>query len=274
MKKLFAIVLAIAVMFALCVPAMAVKSPEEPDVKSYNVTVFNGKTTNTSQVKSNETVIAVANETEGAFQKWEITGTYDIVEGSLTSKTLKVTPKSDLTINAVLDKTDVVSNPKEIEVNVDGKIVKVVVNGNKFTGKSKVTVVKGKGTDGKNTTASVSWNNNQANVIYNEEKNQVTVEPLTDKGEFNSWTIYVASTDANGKRVYEVASSVHDYVLVNTDGNKLTIVPLSPDLIICANYNGVTTSPKTGDNLVIFAIFLAVLSLAGISLSTKKILSK
>ena len=80
--------------------------------------------------------------------------------------------------------------------------------------------------------------------------------------------------DENGKTTYvEAIEGIH-YTIASGSltSDVLTIVPLG-DVVICGNYNGKTTSPKTGDYSVYFAL-IALLSLAGVAVASKKVFSK
>ena len=126
MKRIFSIALVLAVMFALAINVCAADSPQGVDYYKISVGYFpsDGSLGDASSDKDkiaiteNEDGTVTLTATEkgtGAFIKWVITGDYDIVTGSLTSKTLTVKPKSDIHADAYFEapgKTpDTPSNP-------------------------------------------------------------------------------------------------------------------------------------------------------------------
>lgn len=152
------------------------------------------------------------------------------------------------------------------------------------------------------------------NVKHGAKNNKVTINADPDKGTFDNWSIYIITTDSEGNRKYKDATISYDYELIINDPNiteadieakineflkkkNLTVLPKS-DIIICGNYNGKFTSPldgkqyntkeeifkltppadkndspKTGDNASLLFLF-ALLSFAGLTVCTKKVLSK
>ena len=114
MRKLVSIALVLVMVFAMTVSASALISPGAKD--HFGITVgtspSDGSLGSAStdkdsvQVTENEdgTVTLTAEEKgNGKFSHWEIEGDYDIVEGSLTSKTIVIRPKSDIHAVAVFE---------------------------------------------------------------------------------------------------------------------------------------------------------------------------
>ncbi len=83
----------------------------------------------------------------------------------------------------------------------------------------------------------INGENAKPNVSNNDGTKNVTVEADPDKGDFDEWVIY----KADGKTL---AVEGVDYKIVkgSLKDEKLVILPLK-GIIICGNYNGVTTKP-------------------------------
>lgn len=105
MKKVFALMLALVIVASLAVSVSAATSYSSPvPVSYYNIStsVVGTGSANGDPIKveanTDGTSTLTASEVSGggAFVKWELTGEYDIVEGSLTSKVLVIRPKSDV----------------------------------------------------------------------------------------------------------------------------------------------------------------------------------
>lgn len=58
----------------------------------------------------NDVVTLVATEEKSPFIRWDILGTYEIVQGNLTSKNLQLKPKSDLVIIGIFQSKDFKTN--------------------------------------------------------------------------------------------------------------------------------------------------------------------
>lgn len=128
MKKITALVLAVLLVFALSVSAFALESPTAPKAWSINVSVKGQGSANSgiASIDPNnpEVVILQAQETTGAaFVRWEITGPYTIVSGSLTTPTIKIMPSGDISAVAIFEggetQVDVVK-PTEQPGNTSG----------------------------------------------------------------------------------------------------------------------------------------------------------
>lgn len=106
MKKISAIVLVLAMMFALATTAFAVSSPvggKEYDIKTYVVSDVDG--TSSFQwykiIPEGDNIrLIVDDKYINSFIKWVIEGEYEIVEGSLTDKEIVIRPKGDVSAYA------------------------------------------------------------------------------------------------------------------------------------------------------------------------------
>lgn len=111
MKKLIAILVSVFVLVSLCVtmavPAMAATpSAEGEEVFKINVSSFaeGTKTPGSYKVEKDGTItLTISKDRDYDFVKWAIDGDYEIVSGSLTSKTLVIRPLSDLDIEEAYD---------------------------------------------------------------------------------------------------------------------------------------------------------------------------
>lgn len=272
MKKVLALVMILAISLCLVIPASAdvVDSPSA-DVY-YTVTYYgvNGIADgSTASVKKDSDITVNAKSGSDPFIRWNIAGTYTPVNGSETDIAMTLKVQSDLTITGVYKST-------------------VTDTDSNQNGGYDVTIVSGltENPDGDN---SAQWIGGHAFVTYDSERNELTATPDPSKGTFNSWSIYVVTYTPDGKKVYNAAvAGKHYKIVVNgqplTDeemnknleellaSERITIIPLA-DLVICCNYNGKITSPKTFDYTPFF-IMLALLSLAGVAFASKKVLSK
>ena len=318
-----------------------------PDV-SYRVTcvgVSGLKNGGIITVNRGESFTVTPNETLGTFVKWGVTGSYDIVSGSLNEKTLTLTPKSNLVVIAST-------------VNIKpGQNSPTDTNN---SGNYDVTAGSGAVPTNNGSAAAGSWTGNGSVIGFNSKHNQITVEKDDTKGNFERWTVVQQVTDESGetttiptepgvgyvpvidpdefgKTLPGTVTSGEDYKavanelkaameevekeakeedkgtntanatspakeryikafenyvsIVASKTNKtvsqvindilkspvLTIIPLA-DIIIYGNYSGQgtgeqTTSPKSGDYSVYF-VLIALFSLAGIAVTSKKVFSK
>ncbi len=111
MKKVLAILVSVFVLVSLCavmaVPAMAATySAEGEEVFKVNVSSFadGTKAPGNYKVEKDGTItLTISEDREYDFVKWAIDGEYEIVSGSLTSKTLVIRPLSDLDIEEAYD---------------------------------------------------------------------------------------------------------------------------------------------------------------------------
>ena len=113
MKRIVTLLLAVILMLGVCMPVAAVASPTP--VEYYSIQVgLQGKgyveTDKTGvQAESDEVVTLWAREflnedtgqVEIPFIRWDITGSYNIVEGDLNSTILKIIPYSDIVATAI-----------------------------------------------------------------------------------------------------------------------------------------------------------------------------
>ncbi len=200
MKKIIALILAVAVVFALCIPALAVESPVAKVY--YNVVLEKGKTDGssiwngkTASVEKGKIATVYADPSLGTFINWTVTGAdYSVINGSLTSEHLSIVPKGDVKI---------VGNYKATEKKDN-------------TDKYVIQVVDGDGVNegGKN---DANWNKDNAEISVDSDKNQLVVKADENKGDFNNWTVYTVETGSNGKRTYKQATEGVDYKVVVDD---------------------------------------------------------
>ena len=114
MKRIISVALVLVVMFTLAINVAAAESPRGKDY--YKITVghypADGSLGDASsdkdkvEIKENPdgTVTLTAKEKgNGTFIKWVISGDYDIVTGSLTSKSMTIIPKSDIHADAYFE---------------------------------------------------------------------------------------------------------------------------------------------------------------------------
>ena len=101
MKRIIALLMAVMLVASVAVISVAAKDSPTP-VTYYSMTaeaVGAGEASVSPakvEIGSNGTATFTATEKGGKFQKWELHCEYDIVEGSLTSATLVIRPKSDV----------------------------------------------------------------------------------------------------------------------------------------------------------------------------------
>ena len=117
MKRLFAILLVVMMIFAVSTTAFAVSSPTQTFILNVDSEGKGHATSSTHEVKvdeGNATFTAV--EDGGFFVKWIIEGDFDIVSGDIYSPVIVITPHSD--INAIAS----FSNEKDY-LNVYAKVV-------------------------------------------------------------------------------------------------------------------------------------------------------
>ena len=123
MKRFASIVLALVMVLALTVSVAAKGSPTGKDYYSITTSAIpsdgslggassDKNKVDTSIVKTDDgLVILTATEKNGKFDHWEITGDYEIVEGSLSSLVLKIRPLSDVKAVAVFKDSGSKSTP-------------------------------------------------------------------------------------------------------------------------------------------------------------------
>ena len=102
MKKIFAILMVVAMIFAIAVPVCAEISPKpQPGVDTGVVPEDGGNVTDKDNGDGTHTITINPNKGHN-FVKWEITGEYEIVNGKLTDTTITIKPLTDVKVNAVL----------------------------------------------------------------------------------------------------------------------------------------------------------------------------
>ncbi len=101
MKKIFAMLLVVAMMFAIAIPMSAEISPKpQPDVETVIVPEKGGEITEKDNGDGTITLTVKPNSGYD-FVKWEITGEYELKEGKLTDKTITIKPITDVKAQAV-----------------------------------------------------------------------------------------------------------------------------------------------------------------------------
>ncbi len=109
MKKIFAMLLVVAMMFAIAIPMSAEISPKpQPNVDTVIVPEKGGEIT--EKDNGDGTITLTINPANGYdFVKWELTGEYDILfNGKETDKTITIRPKTDVKAQAVMKAKTVV----------------------------------------------------------------------------------------------------------------------------------------------------------------------
>ena len=101
MKRIISLVLAIVLLFSIGTTAFAAISPSGN--KYYKVTIIHpsGEKEKFSVKQGTPVELSLAVGEEKDFVKWEISGDYEIISGSLKDGTLVIMPLSDLTIRKV-----------------------------------------------------------------------------------------------------------------------------------------------------------------------------
>ncbi|MCQ2455212.1 MAG: hypothetical protein MJ090_03615 [Clostridia bacterium] len=262
------------------------KQEEKPSTdKNYDITCYNVdgvKKGGHITVKAGETAEITFEKTDNAFREWWIVGDYDFVSGNMKSDKIVLKPTSDLIVGAVY--VPLLDGEYDTDDN----------------GKYDIKVVSGEGIDGGENSG--KWENNNSHISWYDSKNRLTVKAKSSMGKFNSWSIYVITYNKQNKKVYSEAKENVHYKLVINDKKlekelgkdftleqyikktgtsletllkqkQITIIPYG-DLVICGNYNGKTTSPKTNDSSILLVAIISVFCLAGIAVTTKKVLSK
>ncbi len=272
MKKVLALVMVLAISLCLVIPASAdaVDSPSA-DVY-YTVTYYGVKGIadgSTASVKKDSTVSFGAKTGSDPFIRWNLSGAYAVVNGSVTDIAMTVKVQSDLVIHGIYKSTIT-----DTDSNQNGGYDVRIIGGL---------------TENPNGDNSAQWIGGHAFITYDAVKNELTAVADPGKGTFNNWSIYVVTYTPDGKKVYNTAvAGKHYKIVVNGKplteaemnanladllaSGRITIIPLA-DIVICGNYNGKITSPKTFDYTP-YLIMLAVLSLAGVAFCGKKVFSK
>ncbi len=109
MKKIFAMFLVVAMMFAITIPMSAEISPEpKPGVETVVVPEKGGEIT--EKHNDDGTITLTIDPAKGYdFVKWELTGKYEILNnGKDTDKTITIRPVTDVKAQAVMKAQTVV----------------------------------------------------------------------------------------------------------------------------------------------------------------------
>jgi len=115
MKKLITVALVIVMIFSLSVTVFAADYDSPQPKETYSIAVSYSPADGSLGVASSDKnqvtidsedgkVILTATVKDGKFNRWDIKGEYEIVEGSLTSPKLVIIPKSDISANAIFEK--------------------------------------------------------------------------------------------------------------------------------------------------------------------------
>lgn len=101
MKRILAFILSMIVVFSLCIlPVTAAESPTPKEYYSITIgTQGDGRVevNKTSVEKDSEDIVMlIATENTSNFIKWTLTGDYEIINGDLNSKVLRLKPHSDI----------------------------------------------------------------------------------------------------------------------------------------------------------------------------------
>ena len=108
MKKIFAMLLVVAMMFAVAIPMSAEISPKPQPVVDTVIVPENGGEI-TEKDNGDGTITITINPANGySFVNWEITGEYELKSGEKTDKTITIKPISDVKVQAVMKTTTVV----------------------------------------------------------------------------------------------------------------------------------------------------------------------
>lgn len=272
MKKVLALLVVAAISFCLIIPAMA-ENVDSPSADVYYTVTYYGvqgiADGSTASVKKDSSLNFAAKSGSDPFIRWNIAGVYTPLNGSETDVAMTIKVQSDLVITGVYKST-------------------VSENDSNGNGGYDVTIISGL-TENPDDDNSAKWTGSHAFVTYDAKRNELTANADPNKGNFDNWSIYFVTIDPSGKKIYNAAvAGKHYRIVVNGEplsdeemnkrldellaSKRITIVPLA-DIVICGNYNGKVTSPKTFDYTPYF-LMLAVLSLAGVAFTGKKVLSK
>lgn len=109
MKKVFAILLVVAMMCAIAIPMSAEISPEPKPGVTTTVVPENGGKVDVKENADGTITLTVKPNSGYDFVKWELTGKYDILNnGKLTDKTITIRPQTDVKAQAVMKAQTVV----------------------------------------------------------------------------------------------------------------------------------------------------------------------
>lgn len=108
MKKFLAVLFSVVLLATFMAVSASAAVPSPSGDVYHKVEIKGGETVS---VKDGDQYKLEATDDEKDFEGWEITGDYEIVSGTLTSKELVILPKSDLVVEAKYK--DVVVEDKE-----------------------------------------------------------------------------------------------------------------------------------------------------------------
>ncbi len=112
MKKLIALICVALLVLGTAVTAFAAESPSGDELIKITITTYKSGSAETEErtLVLGETITLTASESEYTFEKWQITGEYEIVSGSLTSKELVIRPLGDIDVIEVFEGVDINSS--------------------------------------------------------------------------------------------------------------------------------------------------------------------
>ena len=118
MKKILAVLFAVLLISVSSVAALAAPSPTAPVIYNVTVEAQQGGSVHSSveTVQQGDQVILTATVDDGyIFTTWNISGEYEIIEGSLSSERIVVRPDSDIhaTAGVKAASADVPTSPTE-----------------------------------------------------------------------------------------------------------------------------------------------------------------
>lgn len=110
MKKILIAVLALTLVFTMAISVGAKKSPSGKEYYDIKILVEGSgdATAEPYKIQKNTegTTTLTATDKDGFFTRWIISGKYEIVSGSLGSRTLVILPKSDISATASFSKEE------------------------------------------------------------------------------------------------------------------------------------------------------------------------
>lgn len=310
MKKFLSLFLSVLLAMAFCTVANAATSPVGEKKHNVTVTASNSDKTVTGTVTDGENYTLNATAVDGyKFVKWTISGSYDIVSGSLTSQKLVITPKSDIIANAEYQKnkfkvtiTQVDENDtdnvgeEEITYVGDGNTIKLdaKVDGNygfirwEIDGKYEIVsgsldsanlVIRPLGDISINKVVKetdIPEDDVLYNVVINRNNGDTEYVSVVDGDKYT----LTASKPTKGYAFakWEI-SGKYEIVSGSLTSEKIVIKPLGDvtvkevfTKVVQGAVNNSDKSPQTGNNLpiVLFAIFLCSATVSVISRKTAK----
>lgn len=105
MKKIVVLLMVAVMLFAVAAPVFAVESPDKPGTEfSVTIDVITDGGNASKVVNEDGTVVLTATPDENyKFVKWDISGEYEIVSGTLTGSPITIKPVSDVTVKVSFD---------------------------------------------------------------------------------------------------------------------------------------------------------------------------